>query len=182
MTADVSDRAAMESLAGHTKARLGEVDVLVYAAGTNVPDRAMSRLDADIWDMMIQVNLSGAYYITSALLPEMRKRGAGHLMYVSSVSGLAPDISGAAYQAAKRGLVALSHAIRVEEGANGIRTAVICPGLVDTEILDRRPVKTAPEILAKALRPEDVAETIVFIAGLPPRVTIPELQVVPTLL
>jgi NADP-dependent 3-hydroxy acid dehydrogenase YdfG len=150
--------------------------------GTNTPDRAMTRLNPGIWDMMIGVNLNGAYYITQAVLPEMRTRRAGHLIFVSSVSGLTPDVSGAAYQASKRGMVGLSHAIRVEEKENGIRTCVVCPGLVETEILEKRPVKPTAETLAKALQAEDVAEVILSIAKLPARVTVPEVQVVPTVL
>src|SRR5260370_16911405 len=103
----------------------------------------------------------------------MRERGAGHLIYIASVSGLAPDISGAAYQASKRGMIGLAHAIRVEEKENGIRTCVICPGLVDTEILDKRPVKPTPEMLAKALRPEDVAEAAFSVPKLPDPAAVP---------
>ena len=88
----------------------------------------------------------------------MRKQGGGHLIYISSISGLMPDVSGAAYQAGKRGLLGLAHAIRVEEKEHGIRTCVICPGLVETEILEKRPVKPTADVLAKALQPEDVAE------------------------
>ena len=98
------------------------------------------------------------------------------------ISGIMPDVSGAAYQAAKRGMLGLSHAIRVEEKENGIRTCVVCPGLVDTEILDRRPVKPPPETLAKALQAEDVAEIVLSIARLPARVAIPEVQILPTVL
>jgi serine 3-dehydrogenase len=182
LAADAADAAQMEHLAQHTRERLGEIDVMVFATGTNVPDRSMKRLNTGIWDMMVRVNLNGAYYITQAVLPAMRERRAGHLIYISSVSGLFADVSGAAYQASKRGLVGLAHAIRVEEKENGIRTCVVCPGLVDTEILDKRPVKPSAETLAKALRPEDVAETVFAIASLPDRVCIPEIQVVPTYL
>ena len=104
----------------------------------------------------------------------MRQQGGGHLIYISSISGLMPDISGAAYQAGKRGLLGLAHAIRVEEKTNGIRTCVICPGLVDTEILEKRPVKPTADVLAKALQPEDVAECALSIAKLPPRAVVPE--------
>jgi NADP-dependent 3-hydroxy acid dehydrogenase YdfG len=90
-----------------------------------------------------------------------------------------PDISGAAYQASKRGVLGLAHAIRMEEKNNGIRTSVVCPGVVDTELLLKRPVKPSPEDLAKALQPEDVAETILHIAKLPPRASIPELLLMP---
>ena len=109
--------------------------------GTNTPDRALTRLKPDIWDMMVSVNLNGAYYITQAVLPEMRNQKSGHLIFISSISGMVPDVSGAAYQASKRGLLGFSHAIRVEEKENGIRTCVVCPGLVETEILEKRPVK-----------------------------------------
>jgi len=180
--ADASSAAQMENLAHVTGERLGPIDILVFATGINVPDRAMKRLTAPIWNEVISVNLNGAYYATRAVLRAMSERGAGHLIYVSSVSGLFADVSGAAYQASKRGLLGLAHATRLEEKENGIRTCVVCPGLVDTEILDRRPVKPTAEILAQALRPEDVAEMILAVAALPPRVCIPELQIVPTLL
>src|SRR6266550_1256727 len=136
--ADASNAAAMSDLAKRTSDRFGPIDILVYATGTNVPGRAMKHLNTDIWDMMLSVNLNGAYYITQAVLPAMRERASGHLIYIASISGLIPDVSGAAYQASKRGLLALAHAIRVEEKENGIRTCLICTGLVDTEILDKR--------------------------------------------
>lgn len=182
ISADVSDAGQMERLAEETAARLGPIDIMIYAAGTNTPDRSMKRLNVDLWDMMLRTNLNGAYYITRAVLPAMRERAAGHLIYISSISGLLADVSGAAYQAAKRGLVALAHAIRVEEKENGIRTCVVCPGLVDTEILEKRPVKTAPEIVAKALHAEDVAELVLSVAKLPKRAAVPEVQILPTYL
>jgi serine 3-dehydrogenase (NADP+) len=178
--ADASEPFEMENLALETRGRLGQVDILVFAAGTNTPDRAMNRLNVEIWDMMIGANLSAAYYTTRAVLPAMRQRGAGHLIYISSISGLIPDVSGAAYQAAKRGLLGLAHAIRVEERERGIRTCVVCPGLVETEILEKRPVRPSAEILAKALQPVDVAEAVIAVAKLPARVAVPEIQVLPT--
>jgi serine 3-dehydrogenase (NADP+) len=180
--ADATRPAEMEKLVRHTRERWGDIDVLVYATGTNTPDRSLKRLNPEIWDTMIGVNLNGAYYATQAALPAMRERGAGHLIYIASTSALGPDISGAAYQASKRGLLGLAHAVRFEEKGNGIRTCVICPGLVDTELLEKRPVKPAPELLAKALQPIDIAEAVLAVAQMPPRVTVLEMHVVPTLL
>jgi NADP-dependent 3-hydroxy acid dehydrogenase YdfG len=180
--ADASVVEDMEGLVRHTRERLGDIDILVYNTGTNVKDRALTRLTPPVWDRMIAVNLSGAYYATQAALPAMRQRGSGHLIYVASISGIVPDVSGAAYQASKRGLLGMAHAVRVEEKENGIRTCVICPGLVDTEILENRPVKPPPETLAKALQPGDVAEAILAVAKLPARAVVPELQLMPTFL
>lgn len=182
LAADASKAAEMMHLTERTRERFGPIDILVYATGTNVPDRSMKRLNQEIWDMMLGVNLSGAYYITRSVLPSMRERKSGHLIYIASISGKVPDISGAAYQASKRGMLGLAHAIRMEEKENGIRTCVICPGLVDTEILDKRPVKPTPEMLAKALRPEDVAEAALWVAKLPERAVVPEMQLMPTYL
>ena len=177
--ADAANPGAMEELAARTLDQFDKIDILVYATGTNTPDRAMARLSTKIWDELIGVNLNGAYYATHAVLPAMRERKSGHLIYISSISAIVPDISGAAYQASKRGMLGLAHAIRVEEKENGIRTCVVCPGLTDTEILQKRPVKPAPELLAKALQADDVAEAVLFVAKLPPRAAVPEFHIMP---
>lgn len=180
--ADATDSAAMESVAARAVEQLGKIDILVYASGTNTTDRWLPKLSVKTWDEVIGVNLNGAYYATRAVLPAMRERGSGHLIYIASISGLVPDISGSAYQASKRGMLGLAHAIRVEEKEHGIRTCVVCPGLVDTEILEKRPVKPPPETLAKALQSEDVAEAVLFVAKLPARAVVPEMVMMPTVL
>jgi serine 3-dehydrogenase len=181
----VSDAAKaedMNDLARITLEKFGRIDFLVYASGTNVTNRSMARMDVATWDRMVNVNLNGAYYATQAVLPGMREARSGYLIYVSSISGLVADVSGAAYQAAKRGVLGFAHAVRVEEKENGIRTCVICPGLVDTEILENRPVKPSAEMMEKALQPDDVAEAILAVARLPERAVVPEMQVLPTYL
>ena len=182
IVADASKADEMKKLVDDTQASVGTVDILVYAAGTNIPGRALSVLNPETWDMMLDANLNGAYYATYAVLPAMRAAGGGLLLYISSVSGLMADASGASYQAAKRGLVGLAHAARFEERQNGIRTCVVCPGLVDTELVQKRPVKPTAEMLQAALQPEDVAEMIIAIASLPPRAVVPEIQILPTTL
>lgn len=179
---DASKAGDLEQLGRATYEKLGKVDFLIYVSGTNVQNRAISRLDAETWDKMINVNLNGAYHATQAVLPRMRDARNGYLIYVSSISGLIPDVSGPAYQAAKRGVIGLAHAIRVEEKENGIRTCVVCPGLVDTEILENRPVKPSADVMRHALQAEDVAEAILAVAKLPERAVVPEIQVLPTFL
>jgi NADP-dependent 3-hydroxy acid dehydrogenase YdfG len=181
-TADASSPSDMDAAAKRTVEKFGKVDILVYVTGTNTKDRAMTRITPAIWDELINVNLNGAFYATHSVLPSMRTAGAGHLIYISSISGIVPDVSGAAYQASKRGMIGLAHAIRVEEKERGIRTCVVCPGLVETEILEKRPVKPGPDILAKALQPVDVAEAVLAVAKLPPRAVVPEMQLMPTYL
>jgi serine 3-dehydrogenase len=178
--ADASNAKDMQQLAQAALEKFGRIDILIFASGTNTPDRAMERLTPEIWNSLIDVNLNGAFYATHAILPSMRNAGSGHLIYISSISGLLPDVSGAAYQASKRGVLGLAHAIRMEEKQNGIRTCAICPGLINTELLEKRPVKPSPEVLAKALQAEDVAEVVLFVAKLPAHASVPEMQVMPT--
>ncbi|HZS56287.1 MAG TPA: SDR family oxidoreductase [Bryobacteraceae bacterium] len=180
--ADATKPSEMERLVRETEKKFGRVEILVFATGTNTPDRAMTRLKVDIWDMMVTVNLNSAYYITQAVLPSMRQAKDGSLIYISSISGLLPDASGASYQAAKRGIVGLAHAVRYEEKENGIRTCVICPGMVATELLEKRPVKPSAEALKLAMQPEDIADAVLAVAKLPPRAYVPEMQILPTYL
>jgi serine 3-dehydrogenase len=179
--ADVCSAIQMEQLARSTFDRFGKIDILLYATGTNTPARAMKRRDPGMWNSMIETNLNGAFYVTHAVLPFMRAARCGHLIYISSIPAIMPDLSGAAYQASKRGIFGLSHAIRLEEQQYGIRSSVICPGLVNTELVEQRPVNLDPEVLAKALRPEDVAEMIVYLAKIPHRMVVPEIHLLPLL-
>lgn len=178
--ADASRLEDMEQLAVETLAKFGKIDIVVYASGTNTPERSMERLQPDVWNSILDINLNGAFYLSHAVLPSMRFAHSGHLIYVSSIAGISADLSGAAYQASKRGMLGLAHAIRLEERVNGIRTSVVCPGLANTELAEKRPTKLAPEVLAKALRPEDVAEAILFIAETPSWVAIPEIHILPS--
>lgn len=181
-TGDAAVPEQMDAVVQQTREKLGPIDILVFATGTNTPDRSTKRLTNEIWNTLVTTNLNGAWYATHAVLPEMRERKSGHIIYISSISGLVPDVSGAAYQAGKRGMVGLAHAIRVEEKENKIRTCVVCPGLVETEILEKRPVKPSAETLAQALQPEDVAELVLAVAKLPERAAVPEVQLMPTTL
>ena len=76
--ADASNVEDMEGLVKHTRERLGEIDILVYNSGTNIKDRALTKLTPATWNMMVSVNLNGAFYATQAALPGMRQRGRGH--------------------------------------------------------------------------------------------------------
>src|SRR5436305_13349126 len=178
--ADASKADEMKTLVDDTNAKFGSVDIMIYAAGTNIPGRALSVLNPETWDMMLDANWNGAYYATYAVLPGMRAAGGGLLLYISSISGLLADASGASYQAAKRGVVGLAHAARYEERQNGIRTCVVCPGLVDTELVHKRPVKPTPEMLDAALPSEDVVALTLPIAIYPPSAIAPEIQILPT--
>jgi NADP-dependent 3-hydroxy acid dehydrogenase YdfG len=111
----------------------------------------------------------------------MRRQRRGLLIHTASMAGrLVSLLSGPAYTAAKHGLVAMSHALNIQECVNGIRSTVILPGEVATPILDQRPVPVSAEDKACMLQPEDLGNLIRYIACLPPHVLINEVMITPT--
>ena len=178
LAADLTERASVQAAVDRAIEELGPLDVVIHAAGINIRERSLDLLTAEAWENMLRTNLTAAFHLTQVVVPRLRGRG-GRIVYVSSYAVQRPDGSGVAYQASKHGMVGLAHGTMVEEKANGIRTTMIFPGLTDTPLILQRPVPTPPEVLAKALQPEDVAAACLFVAGLPARVHVPELQMVP---
>ena len=157
----------------------GGIDVLVVAAGMNVPERRLQQLSPESWDGILSVNLSGAFYCVKAALPYLRE-ARGLVVLISSVSGSWPDMSGPAYQASKAGMTELAHAAGFEEHQNGVRFTSVLPGIVDTPILDNRPDPPGREVRELSLKPEDVAAACLFLATLPERAYVPEMTILPT--
>jgi NADP-dependent 3-hydroxy acid dehydrogenase YdfG len=180
--ADLEDGPSTRQAVDAAVAHFGRLDVLAIVAGTNLKARALTVLDPADWQMMVDTNLSAAFHLTQAALPQMRRQHDGLIIYVSTFAVQRPDKSGVAYQATKHGMVGLCHGTQEEERENGIRTTMLFPGLTETPLLEKRPVPTPPEIVAKALQPEDVAQACLFVASLPARVRVPELQIVPSAL
>lgn len=160
-------------------AELADLDIVVYAAGTNVKNRRLAELDDAGWRTMVDTNLSGAVHVMRAALPGLRRR-RGQAVLIASVSGRWPDGSGPGYQATKAGVRALAHGIAFEEHTNGVRVCAILPGAIDTALIDKRPVAPRPEVRAKMLRPEDIAAACLFVVTLRPEVYVPELVILPT--
>ena len=175
---DVADAEAVEKMVADVGEESG-IDVLVCAAGTNVKGRRLEELTPEVWERMLAVNLSGAFYAVRAALPYLRASG-GLVILISSVSGSWPDMSGPAYGTSKAGMTQFAHAAGFEEHANGVRFTALKPGIVDTPILDNRPEPPSPSIRAASLKAEDVAATCLFLATLPPRAYVPELTILPT--
>jgi NADP-dependent 3-hydroxy acid dehydrogenase YdfG len=179
--ADVSKAAAVQKLADAIAAEQGRLDILVNNAGINIPNRNWQVLSMEGVDTVIQGNLTSAFYVARAALPIMRAQKGGQMIHTASWAGrwIGP-VSGPAYTAAKHGMVAMSHTLNLEEGMNGIRSCVICPGEVATPILVNRPVPETPESMARMIQSEDMGALIAFIARQPPHVCINEVLISPT--
>lgn len=178
--ADVTDHAATAAVIERAAATMGRIDALVNTVGTNIKRRGLSELTAESWADMLAVNLTAAFNLTQAVVPTMRRQSNGLIIHVSSSAAKKPDPSGVAYQATKTGLVGLAHGTMEEERTHGIRTSVIFPGLTDTPMVLKRPTPTPPDVLRRALQPEDVAAAVMFVLQLPARAHVPELLLYPS--
>ena len=179
--ADLMKASAVTRIAADIDKRFGRCDILVNNAGLNILDRKWNQLTSAAAKEVIDGNLSSAFYCASAVLPMMRKRKDGVLIHTSSMAGRIPQHpQRRAYSAAKHGVVAMSHTINMEEGVNGIRSCVVCPGEVATPILDRRPVPITKEERARMAQSEDVGDLIRYVACLPLHIVINEVMINPT--
>jgi NAD(P)-dependent dehydrogenase (short-subunit alcohol dehydrogenase family) len=178
---DVADRTSVGELFAWATKHLDRIDILVNSAGVNTPKRSMADMAPEVWDMVMQVNATGAYNCIHAVLPQMRARQDGLIININSISGhRASMLGGVAYSASKFALSALSTAVALEEGKHGIRVTSICPGEVDTPLLRRRPVPVSAENLARILQPADVAAAVLMVCCLPPRAQVHDLIIKPT--
>ena len=178
---DASDADALAAALAPHRALVDKIEILVNSVGTNIAQRAFGELTAASWAGMLETNLASAFNLTRAVLPGMRARGDGLVIHISSIAARRADRSGAAYQAAKAGVVALTHAVMEEERANGIRMTAILPGMTDTPLLDRRPTPPSSAERARALQPADVAAACLFVMQLPARAHVAEILMQPSL-
>jgi len=173
--ADVSRPADVQRFVTIARERYGGIDVLVNNAAVQVLAQLVETTEED-WDRVHSVNLKGVFLGCKYVIPEMVKRGGGSIVNLSSVLGFVGDPDLAAYCAAKGGVLALTKAAALTYGPQGIRVNSICPGDVDTPLVqhyfskDPDPARLRAEVSSKyALRriaaPEEVAEAALFLAS-----------------
>ena len=178
---DVAVAAQCQSLIERATSAFGRVDILVNNAGFNLKERTLRELTPESWDRMLGANLDGAFYCLHAVLPQMLARKDGVVVNVVSVAGKrANPLGGAAYVAAKFGMAGLGMVLSNEEKDSGVRVSNIYPGEIDTPILAARPTPITEAHRETILKPEDVAAAVLFVTGLPARVSVPELVIKPS--
>jgi NADP-dependent 3-hydroxy acid dehydrogenase YdfG len=132
---DVTSQEDVRNLVDSAAETYGRIDVLINNAGV-MPLSPLDRLKVDEWDRMIDVNVKGVLYGIAAALPHMKEQGSGHIINLSSVAGHKLFAGSAVYSATKFAVRALSDGLRQEMASHNIRTTIISPGAVKTELLD----------------------------------------------
>jgi NAD(P)-dependent dehydrogenase (short-subunit alcohol dehydrogenase family) len=168
---DVSNEQQVKEAVTRTVADLGSLDVLINNAGIEINGTVVD-LSAEQWERQLAVNLRGVFLFSKYSIPEMRRRG-GSIINVSSVHALVSWPRCAAYDATKSALIGLTRAMAVDHGGDGIRVNAICPGYIETPLLEQwfatgaankeEVLKFHP--LGRIGKPNDVAEVALFLAS-----------------
>jgi NADP-dependent 3-hydroxy acid dehydrogenase YdfG len=177
---NVAHRRSVKYLFEWVEKELGPVDILINSAGTNIKNRKMADMDPEQWDEVMLANATGAYNCIHAVLPNMREKGDGVIVNISSIAGKrAAALGGVAYCASKFAMTALGTAVGNEVACEGVRVTNVYPGEVNTPILENRPAPVSEERKAKMLMPEDLGHMVAAICKLPPRAHVPEMVIKP---
>lgn len=177
---DVSQTASVESFTSWVRSLTNRVDVLVNnAGGAHGMDPVERGQDAD-WETMLQTNVLGVLRMVRAMLPLMKPWAGGIIINIGSVAGRETYEGGAAYCAAKAGVLQITRALRLELNGSGLRVATVDPGLAETEfslIRFKGDAVRAAKVYegVEPLKAEDVADAVVWVANRPPHVCVDEM-------
>ena len=180
---DVALSEQMEELADYALKAFGKIDVMVNNAGV-MPLSPVYEKKINEWDSMIDVNIKGLLYGIAAVLPSMRERKEGHIINVSSIAGHLVFPASAVYSGTKFAVRAITEGLRIEECSNNIRTTIISPGSIATELTEAisgSELKSAiDENMKIAIEPASIARAIAFAIEQPSDVAINEMIIRPT--
>ena len=184
VTVDVTQRVQVKQLVEKAVGQFGRVDVILNNAGI-MPLSTMDSLHVDEWDRMIDVNIKGVLNGIAAVLPYMKEQKSGQIINTSSVAGHKVFNGSAVYSATKYAVRALTEGLRMEVKAYNIRTTIVCPGAVKTELLEHitdADVRQANEeyVGAVGISPDSFARVVAFAISQPEDVDINEIIFRPT--
>jgi acetoacetyl-CoA reductase len=153
---------------GEVLDRHGQLDILVNNAGITI-DKTMRKMTPEEWDHVIRVNLSGAFYLSRAVLQHMLDRGYGRIVNISSVIGEAGGFGQANYASAKSGLFGLTMSLALETASKGITVNTVTPGFISTDMTAAVPAAAMEKIIARIPvgrlgEPNEVARVVEFLA------------------
>ncbi|MGD1839311.1 MAG: 3-oxoacyl-ACP reductase FabG [Thermonemataceae bacterium] len=166
---DITDLVSTEQVARQVIEAYGQVDILVNNAGI-IQDATLKKMSAKTWQQVIDVNLTGVFNCTRAVVPHMIERKSGNIISISSVVGLFGNFGQTNYVAAKAGVAAMTKTWALELGKYQIRVNAIAPGAIDTAMLAGIPEEAKAKFLeriplGRVGKPQDIANACSFLAS-----------------
>lgn len=185
VTLDVRDRDAVFALPSSLPAEFADIDVIVNNAGLALGLEGADAVDVEDWDVMVDTNIKGLMYVTRALLPNMVKRGGGHIVNLGSVAASWPYPGGNVYGGTKAFVQQFSRNLRTDLLGKNIRVSNIEPGMCETEFSVVRFEGDADKAkqVYRGMQPllaEDIAEIVHWVTALPAHININQIEVMPT--
>jgi serine 3-dehydrogenase len=182
---DVTKNENVESTVAAFPPEWNEIDILVNNAGLSRGLQKLHEGSLQDWEEMIDTNVKGLLYVSRAVIPGMVNRGRGHIINLGSIAGYQVYPNGNVYCATKFAVRALSQGMKMDLLGTGVRVCSVDPGLVQTEfsmVRFRGNKERAAQVYAntRPLRPEDIADVVIFCATRPPHVDISNVVVMPT--
>jgi acetoacetyl-CoA reductase len=165
---NIGSNADCERVIAEVLEQHGQMDILVNNAGVTV-DKTMRKMSPEEWDHVIHVNLSGAFYLSRAILQQMLDRGYGRIVNISSVIGSSGGFGQANYASAKSGLFGLTMSLALETAAKGITVNAVTPGYITTDMTAAVPGNVMDKLIAnipvgRLGEPNEVARVVEFLA------------------
>ncbi|MCF6092575.1 3-oxoacyl-ACP reductase FabG [Microaerobacter geothermalis] len=166
---DVSDSESVRKMTETALTRYGKIDILVNNAGIT-RDGLLTKLSEEEWNQVIQVNLSGVFFSTQAVVPHMIEQGSGKIINTSSISGIYGNVGQTNYAAAKAAVVGMTKTWAKELGRKGICVNAVVPGFIETDMVAKVPNKVIQKMieripLQRLGRPSDIAKAYLFLAS-----------------
>jgi 3-oxoacyl-[acyl-carrier protein] reductase len=165
---DVGDSAAVTSLVSRTLAEYGRIDVLMHAAGI-CPRSPLLEMSDEDWHAVLRVNLDGTFFVTREVGRVMAAQKSGTMILVTSDRGVHGSVDYAHYAASKGGMIALTKSLALTLGKYGVTVNGLNPGITDTPLARAAVVqwkeKMALDVLGSYSKPEEIAQTVLFLAG-----------------
>lgn len=184
--ADITDQATCQKLVKQVHDEWGQIDVLINNAGVMLLGPVMDA-PTEEWERMVQLNVMGLLYMTHAALPIMKQQSGGHIVNISSVAGRTNNAGSAVYNLTKWGVGAFTESLRQElvAGKTGIRTTLIEPGAVATELVSHNRPEVQEQMKGrwadmKRLESEDIAAGILYAVSQAEHVSVNEVLIRPT--
>ncbi|RIW28431.1 3-oxoacyl-ACP reductase FabG [Bacillus salacetis] len=166
---DVSDRESVGRMVEKTDSEFGRIDILINNAGIT-RDSMLSKMTADQFQQVINVNLTGVFHCTQAVLPYMAEQGKGKIINTSSVTGTYGNVGQTNYAAAKAGVIGMTKTWAKELARKGINVNAVAPGFTETAMVAEVPEKVIEKMKAQVPmgrlgKPEDIANAYLFLAS-----------------